>query len=103
MNASLVPPTPNASNAVLALVLGVIGLVLCPICAPFAWSIGKRAENEVDAAGGALGGRGMATAGRIVGIIGTVLLAVYVLVVVVVVLLGAAISSEVTNLETGEP
>ena len=73
----------NAPNAVLSLVLGIIGVVLCSLCAPFAWKLGKEAEAAVDASGGTLGGRGLATAGKILGIIGTVLLVIGVLVLIV--------------------
>ena len=77
------PPQPTADGAVPALVLGIIGIVLCPICAPFAWSTGAKVEHEIDACAGALGGRGMAAAARVLGIVGTVLLGVYVLAFVV--------------------
>jgi hypothetical protein len=70
------------------MVLGIIGIVLCSLCAPFAWKLGKDAEAAVDASGGALGGRGMATAGKILGIIGTVLLVVGILAFVVLIALG---------------
>ncbi len=73
----------NAPNAVLSLVLGIIGVVLCSLCAPFAWKLGKEAEAAVDASGGTLGGRGLATAGKILGIIGTVLLVIGVLLLIV--------------------
>ena len=43
--------------------------------APFALVIGRGAVKEIDASGGSLGGRGMAQAGYILGIIGTVILA----------------------------
>ena len=76
-------PTPNASGAVASLVLGILGLIFCPLCAPIAWALGRGAEREVDASGGALGGRGLATAGKITGIIGTVLLIAGVLFVVI--------------------
>lgn len=73
----------NAPNAVLSLVLGIIGVVLCSLCAPFAWKLGKEAEAAVDASGGTLGGRGLATAGKILGIIGTVLLVLGVVLLIV--------------------
>ena len=38
--------------------------------------MGKRALREIDASNGGLGGRGVAQGGRILGIIGTVLLVV---------------------------
>ncbi|CAA9480566.1 MAG: hypothetical protein AVDCRST_MAG67-845 [uncultured Solirubrobacteraceae bacterium] len=83
--------TENAPNAVLSLVLGIIGVVACSLCAPFAWKLGKDAEAAVDASGGTLGGRGLATAGKILGIIGTVLLVIGV-VILVLVLAGTGIA-----------
>ena len=62
---------PKASTS---MVLGILGLVMCQIAAPFAWSIGKRTLAEIDASGGRLGGRSQAQAGYILGIIGTALL-----------------------------
>ena len=65
---------PNASNAVTALVLGILGIVLCPLLGPVAWVLGRRGEQEIDGSGGAVGGRGLATAGKVLGIVGTFLL-----------------------------
>lgn len=61
-------------KATLSLVLGIVALVLCQILGPFAWTIGGRAVKDIDASAGRLGGRGQAQAGRILGIIATVLL-----------------------------
>jgi hypothetical protein len=91
-----VPPPPpggyaqpeNHPRATTALVLGILGLVCCSILAPFAWSIGKKAVNEIDASGGRYGGRGQAQAGYILGIIGTVLLILGVLFMVLAALTG---------------
>ncbi|MFP5363388.1 MAG: DUF4190 domain-containing protein [Thermoleophilia bacterium] len=91
-------PTQTGSGAVASLVLGVLGIVLCPICAPIAWSLGRTAEREIDASGGRLDGRGLATAGKITGIIGTVLLILYVLVFVVFfVVLGVVFEQSVSE------
>jgi len=79
----------NAPNAVLSLVLGIIGVVLCQLCAPFAWKLGRDAEAAVDASGGRLGGRGLATAGKVLGIIGTVLLVLGVVVVIALLAVGS--------------
>ena len=95
------PPAPNADGAVASLVLGIIGLILCPICGPIAWSLGHRAERDVDASGGALAGRGVATAGKVLGIIGTVWLAVVVLFVIVgIVIFGIALDGFVDDTPT---
>lgn len=68
------PPPPAHRQATTVLVLGILGLVVCGVCGPFAWSIGNRVVAEIDASGGALGGRQEANIGRILGIVATVLL-----------------------------
>lgn len=91
------PPTPGAgfppppgmhpyamrrkhNDATTAMVLGIVsvaGTFMCllpVLMAPFAWWLGAKAEREIDASNGALDGRGEASAGKILGIIGTVLL-----------------------------
>ena len=75
------PPAtrPNAPNAVLALVLGIVGVAVCSVCAPFAWYFGAQAEQAVDASGGSLDGRSLATAGKILGMVGTVFLVITVI------------------------
>ena len=68
------PEHPKASTS---LVLGILGVVLCQVVAPFAWVIGKRTVGEIDASGGRWGGRGQAQAGYVLGIVGSVLLGLY--------------------------
>jgi hypothetical protein len=82
-------PVPDHPQATTALVLGILGIVLCQVIAPFAWSTGKKAVDQIDASGGRLGGRGMAQAGYVMGVIGTVLLGLYLLFLVAVVGFGA--------------
>lgn len=79
-------------KATTALILGILSVVLCQLLGPFAWRIGKRAVDEIDASGGRLTGRGSAQAGYILGIIATVLL-VLGLVLAVFVVLGAILSA----------
>jgi hypothetical protein len=67
------PPAGKADGAVAALVLGLVGITVCQLCAPFAWYYGRRAERLIDASGGTLSGRGEATAGKILGIVACVL------------------------------
>jgi hypothetical protein len=69
-------------KATTALILGILGIVVCGFVAPFAWRIGKRTVDEIDASQGRLGGRGSAQAGYILGLIGTALLALGLLVLV---------------------
>ena len=65
---------PDHPQAATAMILGILGLVLCQVLGPFAWSIGKKTVAEIDASGGQLGGRSQAQAGYVCGIIATVLL-----------------------------
>src|SRR3954451_20272730 len=59
------PQTPGAGTA--ALILGLCNLIVCPLCAPFAIFYGSRARKDIDAAGGRLTGRGLGTAGIVMG------------------------------------
>lgn len=79
MSAQLpIEPRQQASSAVVALVLGILSVVLCPLCGPVAWVLGRKAEQEVDASGGRIGGRGLGTAGKILGIIGTIFMVLFI-------------------------
>ena len=87
------PPPPNHPQATTALVLGILGLVVCGVIAPFAWSTGSKAVQEIDASGGRWGGRSDANTGRILGMVGTILLvgglALVILLFVFIVVFGA--------------
>jgi hypothetical protein len=73
-------PAPNHGGALASLIVGIASLVfscafgLGLLASPVAWWLGAKAKREIDASQGRLGGRGMAQAGLILGIIGTVLL-----------------------------
>ena len=69
------PPGTN-KKAIWALVLGILGLLCCGILGIPALILGKQAQKEIDTSGGMQTGRGMATAGFILGIIACVLLVV---------------------------
>ncbi|HET6626974.1 MAG TPA: hypothetical protein VFG63_11355 [Nocardioidaceae bacterium] len=87
---------PDHPKATTVLVLGILGLVVCGVIAPFAWSMGKKTLDEIDASQGTLGGRGAANAGYILGIVGTILLGLAVLMFVLfagIGILGAVASS----------
>ncbi|MBA2954366.1 DUF4190 domain-containing protein [Nocardioides sp. MAH-18] len=70
---------PDHEQAATVLVLGILGIVLCQVISPIAWVMGNRVVREIDASGGAIGGRGAANAGRICGIVGTAIIGVGVL------------------------
>lgn len=65
---------PEQSRATTVLVLGILGLVLCSVLAPIAWYMGNEEVRAIDAGRRDPTNRGTANAGRILGIIGTVLM-----------------------------
>ena len=72
------PKHPSATTALVLGIIGLVGIVMCGgitlVLSPFAWGIGGRAVKEIDQAQpGTYSGRDLANAGRIMGIIGTVL------------------------------
>ena len=63
------PQTPGSATA--ALILGICGIVLCPlICGPLAIVYGNKAKGEIRSSNGRLGGQGLAQAGVVMGWIG---------------------------------
>lgn len=73
---------PEQSQATTILVLGILGIVICGILAPFAWNMGNKELAAIDAGRRAPENRGTANAGRILGIIGTVLLGIGIVVLI---------------------
>lgn len=89
------PPPPPAGGppaqvpgGVAALVLGILSIVLCPLCGPFAWSLGRKGELAADASGGAVSGRGLATAGKVLGMVGTFFLLLMIVFLMVTISVG---------------
>ena len=65
---------PEASQSTLVLVLGILGLVVCQILSPIAWYLASQELTAIDTGRRDPSGRSVANAGRILGIIGSVLL-----------------------------
>jgi hypothetical protein len=88
-------PPPTSSKAVTALILGILGLVFCgPFTAIPAIFVGRSATREIDASQRRLDGRGMATAGFVLGIVGTVLTVLVVIGFIALLALGGVLSNE---------
>jgi hypothetical protein len=82
------PSGPSSGAATASLVLGICGLVVCPIiCSVLALIFGYQARSRIDASGGQIGGRGIAIAGIVLGWIG---IAIWVLLILLVVIAGSA-------------
>ncbi len=85
---------PNHKDAVTSLVLGIVALVMCGLVTGIpAIIMGRRAKREIRASGGALGGEGLATAGFVTGLIGTLISGLSLLLVVLVFAFGGVVSS----------
>ena len=92
----VLPDHPSAGLAMGLGITGLIGIVFCQLllfAAPFAWAIGGKAVREIDAQPGRYGGRDKAQAGRVMGIIGTVVLGLGLLALVVVIVVAVAAST----------
>jgi hypothetical protein len=85
---------PSHSQAVTSLVLGILSLVLCGIFTGIpAIIMGRRAMREIRASDGRLGGDGIATAGFLTGLIGTIITGGTFLLVVLVFIFGGVINN----------
>lgn len=80
---------PEKSGAVGSLILGILGLVCCQLASPFAWKIGSDEIKAIDAGRRPPKDRGLAMAGKILGIIGTLVLALAVLGILVAIVAGS--------------
>ena len=69
-----VPPVPpNSSKATTSLVLGIVSLVACGLLLGIpAMIVSRQAKREIAESRGTLGGEGLATAGFVTGLIGTI-------------------------------
>ena len=78
---------PEVSQATTALVMGILGILICGILSPFAWSIGTKELAAIDSGLRSPENRQTANAGRILGIVDTVLLIIGLVILTVVVAL----------------
>lgn len=87
-------PPPDHPQATTVLILGILGIVLCQVLAPFAWVMGGRVRKEIAASRGTVGGAQMVTIGWVLGIVGSCLLLLgLAFVVVYVIFIGILIGS----------
>jgi len=82
------PAHPSASPAFVLALVSVIGapftLGLSLVVAPVAWLMGRRAVRTIDSSAGSYGGRERADTARLIGLVGTVLLGLWVVGVLLV-------------------
>ncbi len=67
------PTPPSSGKATTSLVLGIVSLFACGLLLGIpAMIVSRQAKREIRESGGRLGGEGLATAGFVTGLIGTV-------------------------------
>lgn len=81
------------SQATTILVLGILSLVVCQILGPIAWVMGNNELAGIDAGRRPPQNRGTAQAGRILGIISTVLMIIGVVFLIVLLFIGLVAST----------
>ena len=77
-----------SSKAVASLVLGIVGVICCGFLAPVAWILAAQERKAIAEGKSPTAGSGLATAGFILGIVGTVLLILVVIVFFLQLLIG---------------
>ena len=68
-------PPPDHPQAATVLVLGILGVATLPVLAPVAWYVGNQVRREIELSGGRWGGLQQVSIGRVLGVVGTCLLA----------------------------
>ena len=84
---------PEDSQVTTILVLGILSLVVCQILGPIAWVMGNTEIAGIDAGRRPPQNRGTAQAGRILGIISTVLMIIGVVLLFVFLIIGLVAST----------
>jgi len=67
-------PQTASTQAIIALVLGLLSLICCGILGPFAWYLGSQELKAIAAGSSPAAGEGLAKVGMILGILGTIYL-----------------------------
>ncbi len=67
---------PEESQAIMALIMALLGLTLCQLLCPLAWIFGQRELDAIDAGRRDPSKRDMAFASKIIGIVGTALMVI---------------------------
>lgn len=84
-------PPPNSGKATTSLVLGIVSIVACGLFLGVpAMILSRQAKREIAESQGRLGGQGLATAGFVTGLIGTVWSVLVAILVILLFAFGAA-------------
>lgn len=78
-------------KATASLVLGIVGIFMCPaVCSVLALILGYAARNEIAASGGSQRGDSNATAGIILGWVGIVFAIIWITIVIIAIAVAAS-------------
>ena len=69
----------SSTQAIVALIMGILGIVCCSLLAPVAWFVGSQELKAIREGRSPVAGEGLAKAGMILGIIGTILMVLLIL------------------------
>ena len=86
-------PTVEHPQATLAFVLGLLSVLGLSILGPFGWYYGNKVVAEIDRDPREYANRGIAMAGKVLGIIGTVFLSLAVLAVVALIVIAMLVAA----------
>jgi uncharacterized membrane protein YjgN (DUF898 family) len=67
-------PQSSSTQAITSLVLGILGVICCGLLAPIAWFLGAQETKAIREGRSPVAGEGLAKAGMILGIIGSIIL-----------------------------
>ncbi len=92
-----VPDHPSATTAMVLGIISLVGIAFCGgltlVLSPAAWVVGAKAVRQIDASPGQFAGRERAQAGKIMGIIGSVLLVLGIVAIIAFVALAISIGN----------
>jgi hypothetical protein len=104
---AMAPEHPSATTGLVLGIVGLVGIMTCGgltlVLSPFAWVVSGRVLREIDASPGRYSGREKASAGRIMGMIGTALLALGVIAIAAIIVVLFAIGSSGSDLGPPQP
>ncbi len=87
---------PTSGRATTSLVLGIGGLVMCGLFLGIpAMIVSRQAKREIAASNGTVGGEGLATAGFVTGLIGTIWSVLGGILLVVLIVVGGRVATEI--------
>jgi hypothetical protein len=94
----LSPVAPNSSKATTSLILGIVSIVMCGLFLGIpAMILSRQAKREIRESQGRVGGEGLATAGFVTGLIGTIWSVVAAILFVLLIIFGAIYADDIVK------